>query len=79
MLRVGLIGLAIALGCVALLALLSQIGLLTFGPCGPDPLGMIFLLGCLVCGGVGLLLTVAGLLQKAFRKPCDDEKSLVSR
>jgi len=79
MLRIGLIGLAIALGCVVLLALLSQMGLVAFGPCGPDPLGLVFLLGFLICGSVGILLTIAGLVQKGFRKLRDDDESLVSR
>ncbi len=68
MLKVGLIGLAISAACIALLALLGQFGLVQFGPCGPDPLGLVFLLGFLLCGGIGLLLTIAGLIHRNIRK-----------
>jgi hypothetical protein len=64
----GLTGLTISAGCVALLFVLSEFGLVRFGPCGPDPLGLVFLLGFLLFGGLGILLIIAGLLSKGTRK-----------
>ena len=68
MLRMGLIGLGVAAGCALLLTFLGLIGVAHFGPCGPDAVGMVFLLGFLITGSVGLLLTTVGLLQRAFHK-----------
>jgi hypothetical protein len=75
MLKAGFIGLAIALGFIILLALLSQMGLVMWGPCGPDPFGLVLLLGVLICGSVGILLTIMGFIQKCFRKFHDDGSS----
>ena len=72
MFKAGLIGLAIALGFILLLALLSQMGLVVWGPCGSDLFGLTLILGFLICGSVGTLLTVAGLFRKGFRKPRGD-------
>jgi len=66
--RVGLAGLGIAAGCLLLLILLSQMGVVQFGPCGPDPFGLVLLLGFLVIGCGGVVITVGGLLQLGFRK-----------
>jgi hypothetical protein len=76
MLKAGLIGLVIAASCLALLALLTQAGVLQFGPCGPDPFGLVFLLGFLFCGAVGLLLTIIGLIHRAIRRYRTSEPTL---
>jgi hypothetical protein len=76
MLKVGLIGLAIGTGCLLLLALLSQTSIVSWGPCGPDPFGWLLILGFLVCVGLGILLTIAGLIQKSFRKLLGDGNHL---
>jgi hypothetical protein len=67
-LKVGLIALCASVGCFLLLMLLSALGVVSAGPCGFDPLGWVLFFGFLVGGGVGILLTAIGLLQKAFRR-----------
>jgi len=61
-------GLAIALSGILLLASLSRTDLVDWGPCGPDPFGLILLLGVLICSSVGSFFTIAGLIQRALRK-----------
>jgi len=67
MLKLGLIGLAMAAGCALLLALLIAVGVAHFGPCGPDAIGLVFLFGFLSTGIIGSAVTFAGLLQFGFR------------
>ena len=62
MMKVGLILVGAAAGMLALLALLSWVGLSRFGPCGPDPLGLFLLLGFLLTGGAGFLFLLVGAL-----------------
>ena len=69
MLKVGLIGLAIAVGGVALLLLLGLFGMMSFGPCGPANWeGLVLLLGSVLCGILGIALTIVGLIAKGVRK-----------
>jgi hypothetical protein len=68
MLRFGIVWLCLSV-CIALLfALLLETGAAHFGSCGPDFLGLVCLLGFMITGGVGVLLTAAGLLRLGFRK-----------
>jgi hypothetical protein len=69
MLKAGLIGLAIAGGCLALMLLLGLFGFSHFGPCGPaDPFTFVLFYGTLLCGLVSLCLAVFGLTAKCIRK-----------
>jgi hypothetical protein len=68
MLRVGKIGLGLAALCVALLFVLSPLHLVQFGPCGPDPLGLVLFLGVLVGGGLGFILMIAGAIRARVRE-----------
>jgi hypothetical protein len=68
MLRCGLIGLALSAGCALLLTLLSMAGAAHFGPCGPDAPGVIFLIGFLSTGSLGILLTAAALWQRGIKR-----------
>ena len=68
MLKFGLIGLGLSGGCAVSLSLLIRAGVAHFGPCGPDAVGMVLLLGFLSTGGLGALITVAGLLEIGFRR-----------
>jgi hypothetical protein len=68
MLRVGLIGLGASVGIFLLFMLLNAANLAHFGPCGPDLLGMSLLLGSVLTGGAGAILTTVGLLLLAVEK-----------
>jgi hypothetical protein len=62
MIKPGLVLLGIAAGILPLFALLSYVGFTRFGPCGPDAIGLVLLLGFLLSGGAGLLWTLVGCL-----------------
>jgi hypothetical protein len=68
MLKAGLIGLGLAAGIGVLFALLVEAGAAHFGSCGPDQLGLLCILGFLVAGGGGILLTVGGLIDLCICK-----------
>jgi hypothetical protein len=68
MLKLGLILIGCALVSLVLLAALSGFGLARFGPCGPDGVGLVFFLGMLGFGALGLLFTLAGIIQRFVRR-----------
>jgi len=68
MLKIGLFGLTLSAGSALLLTLLTQVGVAHFGPCGPDAIGLIFFIGFLSTGSIGILITATGLLRMGFRK-----------
>ena len=69
MLKIGLIGLATSVGCIALMALLSGLGIVEFGPSGPaGEVGFFLVVGVLACDIIGLFLTIVGLVEAGVRK-----------
>ena len=60
----GLVLLAISAAFLVALSTLSALHLVFWGPCGPDPLGLVLLCGFLLTGAVGGLFTFVGLLKK---------------
>lgn len=67
-LKAGLMSLGASAACFLLLAVLGQLGVVKGGPCGFDAFGSVLFFGFLIGGGLGVLLTAAGFLQKVFRK-----------
>jgi hypothetical protein len=67
-LKIGLIAFGVSVSSMVLLMVLSQFGVAQFGPCGPDPFGLVLMLGSLLAGALGLLLTTGGLLEMGWRK-----------
>jgi hypothetical protein len=65
MVKPGLIFLGVGVGMILLLALLMSAGLSSFGPCGPDPFGLVLLLGGFLSCGVGLLAMLMGAAMLA--------------
>ena len=69
MLKIGLISLAIAAGCLVLFFLLTGLGIVGFGSCGPyGAVSILLMLGAYLCGGVGLLLPLAALIERGVRR-----------
>ena len=68
MLRIGLILLGLSAAIYILFIMLVRIGIAHFGSCGPDTAGLYLILGFLFSGGIGLLLTLIGLVNLAFDK-----------
>lgn len=68
MMKIGLAGLGLSACLALLLAILSTVGWVQIGPCGPDLLGLFLLLGFFLTGAVGLLITTAGLARMGIRK-----------
>ena len=63
MLRIGLIGIGISVGLILLFMLLSAFGIAHFGSCGPDAVGLVLMIGVLLTGGPGVLITAGGLVK----------------
>ena len=68
MLRIGLILLGLSVCIFILFVILVQVGVAHFGSCGPDSTGLELILGFIFSGGIGVLLTLIGLVNLAFDK-----------